>query len=131
MDLIPRRFFLDDFFRDFDFGLTKETRNMKCDIYEKEGNYHIEMDIPGFDKNDINIEAKDGYLTITAEKTVEDNEEEKNYLRRERSYGRYQRSFYLGDLETDNIDAEFKDGILKIIVPKKEIIENKKTIEIK
>ena len=87
------------------------------------------MDIPGFDKNDISVEAKDGYLTIKAEKNDEVNEEDndKNYIRRERSYGKYERSFYLGDLDQDKINAEFKNGMLKIIVPKKEAKENKKS----
>lgn len=131
MDLIPRKFYLDDFFDNF--VSTKETNNMNCDIYEKEGNYHIEMDIPGFDKKDIQIEAKNGYLTITAEKKVENSDEDKkkNYIRRERRYGKYERSFYLGDLESDKIEASFTDGMLKIVIPKKEESENKKFIEIK
>ncbi|MDD2377972.1 MAG: Hsp20/alpha crystallin family protein [Bacilli bacterium] len=129
MSLISRNFYLDDLFDDF---ITSTKGNdMKCDIYEKEGDYHIEMDIPGFDKNDISIECNNGYLTITAEKQAESNDETKNYIRRERKYGKYQRSFYLGDMESDNINAEFKDGLLKISIPKKEEIETKKVIEIK
>ena len=128
MEIIPRKFYLDDIFDNF---VTTNRNDMKCDIYEKEGNYHIEMDIPGYNKNDISIEVKDGYLTVTAEKKEEENVEEKNYIKRERIYGKYQRSFYLGDLDTDNVDASFNDGTLKIVVPKKEVIENKKTIEIK
>ena len=128
MNLIPRRFYLDDIFDDFAIS---KSDSMKCDIYELCGDYHIEMDIPGFDKKDISIEAKNGYLTITAEKTEENNENDKNYIRRERSYGKYERSFYLGDLDSSNVEAEFKDGMLKITVPKKEEIENKKVIEIK
>ncbi len=131
MDLIPRKFYLDDIFDDF--ITTKKDQTMKCDIYEKDGSYHIEMDIPGFDKKDISLEVKDGYLTVKAEKSEENNEEDdkKNYIRRERSYGKYERSFYLGDLDQDKIDAEFSNGMLKIIVPKKEVIDNKKIIEIK
>lgn len=131
MDLIPRKFYLDDIFDDF--ITTKKDQTMKCDIYEKDGSYHIEMDIPGFDKKDISLEVKDGYLTVKAEKSEENNEEDdkKNYIRRERSYGKYERSFYLGDLDQDKIDAEFSNGMLKVIVPKKEVIDNKKTIEIK
>ncbi len=131
MDLIPRKFYLDDIFDDF--ISSKKEQNMKCDIYEKDGNYHIEMDVPGFKKEDISIEASDGYLTIKAEKNSENNEEDedKNYIRRERSYGAYERSFYLGDLDQDKVEAEFKDGMLKISVPKKEEVNNKKMIEIK
>ncbi len=131
MNLIPRNFYLDDFFDSLTD--TRRNNNMKCDIYEKNGVYHIEMDVPGFSKEDINIEVKDGNLVIQAEKKneVEEENESKNYIRRERSYGKYERSFYLGDLDQDKIDAEFKNGILKISVPKKEQIENKKVIEIK
>ena len=131
MDLMPRRFF-DDMFDDF--LTTRKEQNMKCDIYEKGGDYHIEMDIPGFNKDEISVSTKDGYLTITAEKNSEDNEEdkEKNYIRRERTYGKYERTFYLGDLDEDKINASFENGMLKIVVPKKEEAkETKKMIEIK
>lgn len=132
MKMIPSKFYLDDIFDDFMPTMRKkEDSAMKCDIYEKEGDYHIEMDIPGFDKKDIKIEMDDGYLTVTAEKSMENNNDDKNYIRRERSYGKYQRSFYLGELDNDLVEAEFKDGMLKIVVPKKEAIETKKVIEIK
>lgn len=129
MNLIPRKYYLDDFFDNF---LTvPEESNMKCDIYEKDGKYHIEMDIPGFDKKDIQVECNKGYLTITAEKEQEEKDEQKKYIRRERVYGKYKREFYLGDVQMDNIDAEFKDGILKITVPRKEEVDTKTSIEIK
>ena len=130
MDLMPRKFYLDDIFDGF--ISSRKEQYMKCDIYEKEGNYHIEMDIPGFKKNEISVETKDGYLTIKAEKHSEENEqdEKKNYIRRERVYGKYERSFYLGDLDEDNIHASFEDGMLKIEVPKKEEVDTKKVIEI-
>ena len=116
-----------------DFGYSKESIEKLRDIYEENNNYVVEMDVPGFDKKDISIEANDGYLTITAEKNSEDEEknENKNYIRRERVYGKVERSFYLGDLDQDKIDAEFKNGILNIVVPKKEETSNKKRIEIK
>ena len=125
MNLIPRKFYLDDVFDDFE-----SPNNMKCDIYEKDGDYHIEMDIPGFDKKDINIECDKGYLTVTAVKNEEDNDENKNYIRRERSYGKYQRSFYIGEVDSENVKAEFKHGMLKIVVPKQKEAETKKRIEI-
>lgn len=130
MSLIPRNYF-GDIFDDF-MPMTKE-ENMKCDIYEKDGDYHIEMDVPGFDKNEIKIEAKKDYLTITAEKSEEkdDESDNKNYIHRERSYGKYQRSFYLHDLDSDKVNAEFNNGVLNITVPKKEEKEDKKYIEIK
>lgn len=128
MSLIPRSYF-GDILQDF-MPISKED-NMKCDIYEKGDDYHIEMDVPGFSKDEIKIEAKKDYLTITAEKSNEESEEDKNYIHRERSYGKYERSFYLHDLDSENINAEFNNGVLKITVPKKAESEDKKYIEIK
>ncbi len=104
---------------------------MKCDIYESEGKYHIEMDIPGFRKDEIKIECNKGNIVITAEKSDEQKDEDKKYLRRERVYGKYQRSFYLGDIVEDEIEASFDNGILHIVVPKLEEKETKKYIEVK
>ena len=130
MNLIPRKFYLgDDFLDDFFEPAVKD--QMKCDIYEKDGNYHIIMDTPGYDKDDIKIECDNGYLTISAETKSEENEENKNYIRRERRYGKFSRSFYVGDVDTDSIEAEFKKGTLKICVPKVEDKPTKKQIEIK
>lgn len=130
MDLIPRKFYLDDIFDDF-LSTGRETSGMKCDIYEKEGKYHIEMDVPGFDKKDIKLDCDNGYLTISAEKNLEQKDESKKYLRRERTYSKYQRSFYLGDADENNIDAEFTNGTLHIVIPKKDENAGKRYIEIK
>ena len=130
MNLIPRKFYLgDDFFDDFFEPAVKE--QMKCDVYEKDGKYNIVMDTPGYDKDDISIECDNGYLTISAEMHEEDNDEDKNYIRRERRYGKFSRSFYVGDVDADSIEAEFKKGTLKIVVPKLEEKPTKKQIEIK
>lgn len=130
MNLIPRKFYLgDDFFDDFFEPAVKD--QMKCDVYEKDGDYHIELEVPGYDKDDISLECDNGYLTISATKTSVDEDKDKNYIRRERRYGKFSRSFYVGDIDTDSIDAEFKKGILKITVPKVEEKPSKKQIEIK
>ena len=135
--LMPNKLYLDDVFDDFMFPSVKDSNfgKMKCDIYEKNGVYYLEMDIPGFDKKDVNIEVDENdYLTITACKDSENNEEdqEKNYIRKERTYGKYQRSFYLGDVDRDKINANFENGILRIQLPKKEDNKSsKQTIEIK
>lgn len=134
--LMPNKLYLDDVFDDFMFPTVKdEFGKMKCDIYEKDGAYHLEMDVPGFDKKDVQIEIDDNdYLTVTAEKNTEDTEEDekKNYIRKERNYGKYQRSFYVGGVDKENIQANFENGILKISMPKKdEEKSSKKTIEIK
>ncbi len=130
MNLIPKKYYLDDIFDNF-LSVPEES-NMKCDIYEKDGVYHIEMDIPGFDKKDIKVECDKGYLTITAQKEEKEEEhKDKNYIRRERRYGTYKREFYLGELDNTKINAEFKDGVLTVTVPKKEEIETKTVIEVK
>ena len=134
--MMPNKFYLDDVFDDFMFPPMKESDfgKMKCDIYEKDGVYHLEMDVPGFEKGDVQIEIDDNdYLTITAEKNTENHEEDesKNYIRKERSYGKYQRSFYVGCIDKNNIQASFENGILKISMPKKEEEKSsKQTIEI-
>lgn len=129
MSLVPRHYFNDIF--DGFMPVTRED-NIKCDIFEKDGDYHIEMDVPGFDKKDIKIEAKKDYITITVEKEEKkEDEDKKNYIHRERIYGKYQRSFYLQDLDSEKISAEFNNGVLNIIVPKKDESEDKKYIEIK
>lgn len=125
--MLPRKMFFDNMLEDFD-----REDNMKCDIYEKENNIQIEMDIPGFDKKDIKLDMHKGTLSITAEKKENTEEKDgKKYLRRERYYGKYQRSFYLGDVDEDNIEAKFDNGTLKVTVPKLSIENNKKQIEIK
>lgn len=129
MNLVPRKFFLDDLFDDFEPEI-KSISPMKCDIYEKENSYCIEMDMPGFDKKDIDLDIDNGYLTITATKENNIDEENKKYIRKERTYGKYQRQFYMGEVNEDEIKAEFENGILKVVVPKKEEINTKKKIEI-
>ena len=127
MNLIPRNFFLDDFFDDF--GKVR-VNDFKCDVYEEDNDYVVEMDVPGFNKDEINIDVEKGYLTISAEHSDEKDEENKNYIRKERVYGSTKRQFYVGDVDEDSIKANFSDGVLKVIVPKKEEISNKKKIEI-
>ena len=127
MNLIPRRYFLDDFFDDMEI---KTTSNMKCDIYEKDGNYFIEMDVPGFKKEDIDVDIDKGYLTISAKHEENIDEENKNYIRKERTYGSFSRQFYIGNVVEEQVKAEFNNGTLKIVVPKEEEKETKRRIEI-
>ena len=128
-----RKYYLDSIFDDFmDDKQVFPMDTMKCDIYEKDGAYHIEADIPGFKKDEISVDCEDGYVTITAEKNNEneDSDEGKKYLKRERSYSKTARKFYVGDIDANEIKAEFKDGILKVSVPKEEKLPSKKTIQI-
>ena len=124
MALIPRFMLNDSAFDDFMFPTIKESDfgKMKCDIYEKEGVFYLEMDIPGFKKSDVDIQIDDNdYLTIVAEKSSSNEEkDDRNYIRKERTYGKYQRSFYVGNIDKNAIEASFENGILKVIMPKKE-----------
>ena len=110
---------------------------MKTDIKELEGGYELEIDLPGFTKEEVTAELKDGYLTISAAKGLDKDEQEKEtgkYIRRERYAGACQRSFYVGeDVTEQDIKAEFKLGMLKLFVPKKEAkpaVETKKYVTI-
>ena len=128
-----RKYYLDSIFDDFmdDMEPVKNPFDvMKCDIYEKDGAYHIEADVPGFKKEEISLECEDGYITLTAEKNSENEESDKKYLKRERSYAKATRKFYVGDIDANDIKAEFKDGVLNVIVPKQEKLPNKKSIDI-
>ena len=136
----------DDFFSD-PFGMMvsqgrdplygKHAKNlMKTDVRETEDSYELDVDLPGFKKDDVQAELKDGYLTITAQtqSESEDKDEEGTYVRKERFSGKCSRTFYVGDdIEEDDIKAKFEDGVLKIAVPKKQEqpkLEEKKTISI-
>ena len=137
MMLVPRKNnfdLFDNFFGNDDFFAKKESL-MKTDIKETDSKYIIEMDLPGFDKENINLELNNGYLEISAKQEREENDEENTkYVRKERFYGECSRSFYVGDdITEEDIDAEFKNGILIVNVPKKLETEEKevKKIEIK
>lgn len=112
----------DDMFRDPFFANSgSTTKLMKTDIQEKDNNYILDMDLPGYDKSDIKAQLKDGYLTITAQKNTskEDKDEKGNYIRRERYCGKCSRSFYVGEgLKEEDIKASFNNGILELIFPK-------------
>ncbi|MFA5728293.1 MAG: Hsp20/alpha crystallin family protein [Candidatus Neomarinimicrobiota bacterium] len=90
------------------------------DIIEEEKAYQLHVELPGLNKDDIKLNVKDNYLSISGEKKRESKIEEKNYHRTERVFGSFQRNFRLSDaVETDKIEAEFKDGVLNIFIPKK------------
>ena len=104
---------------------------MKCDVYEKDGKYNIELDVPGFKKDDIEISLDNGYLKISAEKHFDEEESDKKYIHRERhSYQKCDREFYVGNIDEADIKAEFKNGTLNISVPKEEAKETKRLINI-
>ena len=137
MMMIPRRHDFDlfeDMFGDSFFN-EGESKLMKTDIKEKKDEYVIDIDLPGYDKEGIQLNIQDGYLTVHAQVNREENNEEKGkFVRKERYSGECSRSFYIGeDITEEDIKAKFKNGTLTIEVPKKEKrkeLPEKKYIEI-
>lgn len=133
----------DDWFDDFDkeffseknplYG--KHSRNMmKTDVRETDNSYELDIDLPGFKKENISVTLDHGYLTISTQKGLDKDEKNKDgqYIRRERYEGMMSRSFFVGENMThDDIHASYEDGILKLSLPKTDrVIDNKKVIEI-
>ena len=138
MMLVPRRNSFDIFDDFFDEGFfpKKERNLMKTDIREKKDKYVVDIDLPGFEKENISLSLDNGYLNISAKtEKEENNEDEERFVRQERLYGECSRSFYVGeDITEEDINAKFNNGILKIEIPKKEKQEKlpeSKQIEIK
>ena len=130
--------FRDNLFDDmFDFDFDKEFNRMmrplygkhaqnmmKTDVRETDNSYELDIDLPGFKKDEIKVELDNGYLSISAAKGLDKDEEKKDgkYIRRERYAGSMNRTFYVGSqLTQQDIQAKFEDGILKISVPKKDV----------
>lgn len=130
MMLVPRSNYdlFDDIFGD-SFFKKNENSMMKTDIREEDDKYVIDVDLPGFSKENIKVDITDGYLTINAKIDSEKNDEKKGkYVRRERYFGECSRSFYVGeDVTSEDIKASFKNGILCLEVPK--VDEQKKLPE--
>ena len=96
---------------------------MKTDIKEKKDGYDLEMDLPGFKKDEVKVELNNGYLTVSAEKGLDKDEEDKKgkYIRKERYAGALSRTFYLGEeIREEEIKAKFENGILSVSIPKEE-----------
>ena len=130
---------MDDFFNDNWFRSPAFTNNngmMRTDVKQKDGNYELEMELPGFKKDDVQLSLENGYLNIRA--AHNDNKDEKDkdgkIVRKERYTGAVERSFYVGNnITEDDVHAKFEDGMLLITLPdpeQKKPIENKKTIRI-
>ena len=127
---LDKVFFGDPFFS----NATTAVAAFGTDVTDEGDAYKLTADLPGFKKDDIEINVEDGILTISAERSEETEKEDKKgrYLRRERTYGSYKRSFDLTDVDDDNISAKYEDGVLTLELPKKQVkeIENKKSITI-
>ena len=129
----------DDFFTD-PFSMIPSGRDvlygkhgknlMKTDVRETDNSYELDVDLPGFKKDEINVEIADGYLTIQASKGLDKSESDKKgkYIRQERYAGSCSRSFYIGeDVPVEDISAKYEDGILRLSVPKADQKELPKT----
>ncbi len=125
----------DDAFRGFWGGNELATFDaFKTDVIDQGDKYLLQAELPGFDKSDINIDLKDNLLTISAShKEEKDEEYKKKYIRRERYYSSYSRSFRVNDVEAGDIDASYNNGILEVSFPKKDLTakEEVKRIEVK
>ncbi|WP_295625900.1 Hsp20/alpha crystallin family protein [uncultured Intestinimonas sp.] len=119
-------FFDDDFMRLPAWGrhdplYGKRGKNlMKTDVRETEDTYEVDIDLPGFKKDEITVDLKEGYLTIQAAKGLDKDEQDKKgkYIRQERYAGACSRSFYVGDIKPEDVSAKYEDGILRISLPK-------------
>lgn len=112
----------DEFERNMFGGLRHSFADFRTDVLDQNDRYVVEAELPGFEKKDIRAEVKNGFLTISAEHKEEDEkkDEKGNYLRRERRYGSFRRSFDLSGVDEDRITASYKNGILTLELPKKE-----------
>ena len=120
--------FFDDAFDKSFFGnrsplYGKHAKNlMKTDVRESGENYEVAVDLPGFKKDEIDLELNDGYLTISAAKNMnkDEKDQEGRYIRQERYCGQCSRTLYVGDVKPGEVGARYEDGILKLTLPKKE-----------
>lgn len=128
-DLFDEMFGMDPFFE------RRDAKLMKTDIKEKGDKYIIDIDLPGYDKENIDLEIEDGYLKVSAkvDKNIDESDEEEKYIHQERFHGECSRSFYIGkNIKEEDIKASFKKGILTLTIPKEEQkkLEEKKKIQI-
>lgn len=102
--------------------------NMRADIKETEKEFVVEAEMPGVKKEDIKLNLEEDTLTISVERNEEKNEEKDNYIRRERRYGSMSRSFYVNNIKNEEVKADYNDGILKVVLPKREESKSKKRV---
>lgn len=130
--LIPMENFIDRFFNEGLFSNDYANYVPSVNVEETEGAYNIEVSAPGFEKNDFDVKIEDGTLIISGEHKSENKQEDKNFLRKEFSYGSFSRSFNLSDsVNQENIHAKYDNGILKLELPKNEKAKAKNRRQIK
>ncbi|MDQ7092304.1 Hsp20/alpha crystallin family protein [Desulfosporosinus sp. PR] len=125
-DLFNIEDIFDNFFNDRFFpSLYKNSAQMRVDIRENEKDYVLEAELPGVKKDEINIDLNEDQLTISVQKSSQLDEENNNYIRRERNYSTITRSFAISNIDNDKVSAKFEDGILILTLPKKDTWKKK------
>jgi HSP20 family protein len=120
-DMFDLRNVFDEFFNDsFLPSFAAGAHPIRADIRETEKEYIVDAELPGVKKEDIRLELRDDTLTIAVEHNEQGNEERDNFIRRERRYGSFSRSFYVENVKNEDVAAKFNDGILSITLPKQE-----------
>jgi HSP20 family molecular chaperone IbpA len=123
--------YLDDFFHDVTEPTrfyTSDRNVMRTDLQESDDGYELGIELPGYKKEDVQAELKDGMLIISAKHESQNEDKDKRFVRRERFYGTCSRSFYVGDeVKQEDIRAKFEDGILKLYIPKKKDVPHVET----
>ena len=130
-DVFDEPFFSDDFFPTMS-GMTS-AGGMRVDVKDNGDSFELTADLPGMKKEDVNLSYQNGYLTIAAQQKSEsgDKDDKGNYIRRERRMGSMSRSFYIDNIDESRIDAEFKDGVLTVKMPKAAEVQHNTTINIR
>lgn len=127
----PNNTLLDDFFDD-EFFMPRSKFGYHIDVYQESNNFVVEVELPGFKRDEINVSFSNDLLTIKAEHKEEDNEDDKKYVYRSRSYSSYMKQIRFSNIDHNSIDASFTDGVLKVKMPSKgEAAVNEKQIEVK
>lgn len=126
----PTTSILDDFFND-EFFLPSVNSNSHLDVYQEDNKYIVEVDLPGYKKEEINMSFNNDLLTIKAEHIEENKEDTKKYIYRSRSQSMFTRQIRFSNIEHENIEAKFEEGVLKVILPIKGETEVVKRIEVK
>lgn len=126
----PTTSILDDFFND-EFFLPRVNSNSHLDVYQEDNKYVVEVDLPGYKKEEINMSFNNDLLTIKAEHIEENKEDTKKYIYRSRSQSMFTRQIRFSNIEHENIDAKFEEGVLKVTLPIKGETEVVKRIEVK
>jgi HSP20 family protein len=126
----PTTSILDDFFND-EFFLPSVNSNSHLDVYQEDNKYVVEVDLPGYKKEEINMSFNNDLLTIKAEHNEESKEDTKKYIYRSRSQSMFTRQIRFSNIDHESIDAKFEEGVLKVILPIKGESEVVKRIEVK